>query len=236
MDYPLFDFIFASLLMGLGIGLDVAIATVARASQLKTAKIATLWILGVSLTHTLFPMFGYLLTYFSVQILPEITPFIGIIAFLMIFMFLKGEFTQLANPDSDYQSSQLLITLGLILAVSWDALWSGPAKSAQVIGWPELMVWVSFLLVGLMVAGLAVSSLTFSDVICRFAENRKYMGFFGSWLQYSVIGYFGLLALFNYTLQIHLGWWQIFLCSMVSIGLCLYTAIYVKENKSYLST
>lgn len=236
MDFPLFDFIFASLLMGLGIGLDVAIATVARSKQLNTFKVATLWILGVSLTHTLFPMVGYLLTYFSVQVLPEITPIIGIIAFLFIFVFLKGELSQLANPENEQKSSQLLVTLGLILAVSWDALWSGPAKSAQVIGWPELMVWLSFILVGVMVAGLAICSLTFSSFILHFGENRKYMGLVGNWLQYSVIGYFGLLALFNYTLQIHLSWWQIFLGSMISIGVCLFTALYIKEHKNFLAT
>jgi len=222
MDFPLFDFVLASILMGLGIGLDVAVATVARAEQLKTFSTSALWVIGVSLTHTLFPMAGYLLTYFSVQMHPNITPVIGVAAFVCIFLYLKGELTQLANPQQESEHSQILITLGLILAVSWDALWSGPAKSAQVIGWPDLMVWVSFILVGIMVSILAMASLKLSAVVNRITKERQYFGLIGSWIQYSVIGYFGLLALFRYTFVINLYWWQVLLISALLIAMCIY--------------
>ncbi len=105
MDFPLVDFILASLLMGLGIGLDVAIATVARAGQLQTFKTPALWVAGVSLTHTLFPMFGYLLTHLSVQVNPQITPLIGIIAFVCIFVYLKAELSELAQPTTEHNHS-----------------------------------------------------------------------------------------------------------------------------------
>ena len=221
LDYPLFDFTVASMLMGLGIGLDVAIATVVRAGQLNTLKAAALWIFGVSFTHTIFPMIGYLLTYFSVQISPEITPLIGILAFICIFVFLKGELAEIAHPEQDNRQSQLLITLGLILAVSWDALWSGPAKSAQVIGWPELLVWGSFILVGIMVSILAITSLRLSNSFVRIGKQKPYLGLVGSWIQYAVIGYFGLLALMRYTLNLNVYWWQILLISFALIGVCL---------------
>lgn len=35
MDIPLLDFLLASLLMGIGIGTDVALATLARGKQLR---------------------------------------------------------------------------------------------------------------------------------------------------------------------------------------------------------
>lgn len=235
MDFPLFDFILASILMGLGIGLDVAIATVARSKQLNTFRLAFIWILGVSLTHTLFPMIGYLLAYFSVQVQPGIAPFIGVIAFTCIFFYLKSEMNQIVNPAPENEQSQLLVTLGLILAVSWDALWSGPAKSAQVIGWPELMVWVSFIIVGLMVAFLAIVSLKFSQYIKHITNRRAYMNWVGCWVQYSVIGYFGLLAILRYTLQINLYWWQILLLSMLLIALSLLFCLYSKANKIYIA-
>ena len=218
IDFPLFDFTVASILMGLGIGLDVAIATVARSSQLSTLKAAAFWVVGVSLTHTLFPMIGYLLAYFSVQITPEITPFIGILAFVCIFLFLKEELIELANPTQDSTGSQILITLGLILAVSWDALWSGPAKSAQVIGWPELMVWASFILVGMLVSILAMLSLRLSNIFSHIGEQKPYLGLLGSWIQYTVISYFGLLALIRYTLGINMNWWVILIFSSLLIG------------------
>ncbi|MFD2165102.1 hypothetical protein ACFSJY_02400 [Thalassotalea euphylliae] len=230
-DFPLFDFTVASILMGLGIGLDVAIATVARSNQLNTLRTAALWVIGVSLTHTLFPMFGYLLAYFSVQITPEITPLIGILAFVCIFLFLKGELTELANPEQENTSSQILITLGLILAVSWDALWSGPAKSAQVIGWPELMVWISFILVGVMVSVLALTSLRLSHIFSRIGEKKPYLGLLGSWIQYAVIGYFGLLALIRYTFDINMYWWQILMLSSVLIGTAMLLCLRLKNVK-----
>jgi len=232
MDFPLFDFILASLLMGLGIGFDVALATVSRAQQLNTFRLAFIWVLGVSLTHTLFPMIGYLLAYFSVQVQPAIAPVIGVIAFTCIFFYLKAEFKQIANPEQENNNSQLLVTLGLILAVSWDALWSGPAKSAQVIGWPELMVWVSFLIVGAMVSLLAIGSLKFSHYIEGLNQKNAYMNWVGCWIQYSVIGYFGLLALLRYTLQVNMSWWQILLMSMLLIAGSLWFCIYSRDNYS----
>ncbi|NMP30224.1 hypothetical protein HII17_01505 [Thalassotalea sp. M1531] len=234
MGFPLLDFALASVLMGLGIGLDVAIATVARSGQLATFKTAALWVIGVSLTHTLFPMVGYLLTYFSVQVMPEITPVIGILAFVCIFLYLKGEFIELAHPEQKNEHSQILITLGLILAVSWDALWSGPAKSAQVIGWPELMVWVSFILVGGMVSILAIMSLRMSQLLNHYTANRPYLAWIGSWVQYAVIGYFGLLALVRYTLVLNLYWWQILLISCLLVGVCMLLCIQSRNSEMKL--
>ena len=232
MTLSLADFLLASLLMGLGIGVDVAVTTVARAGQLTTTRLATFWVAGVSLTHTIFPMAGYLLAYFSVQLQPEYTHMVGIAAFGCIFVYLKNELKQLASPDEESQQSQLLVTLGLILAVSWDALWSGPAKSAQVIGWPEYMVWLSFLIVGLVVLLMAVASLKFAAVLYRNMEQKAYVGWLSSWIQYSVIGYFGLLALIRYTLQIPMHWWQIFILSGVMISACMALCLVSKEYKS----
>jgi hypothetical protein len=113
------------------------------------------------------------------------------------------------------------MSLGLILAVSWDALWSGPAKSAQVIGWPELLVWVSFILVGVAVSLLAISSVVFSRVLepIMLKSQKIHLGML--WLQYSVIAYFGYLAILRYTVNINLPWFMIMLLSLVSIGLLL---------------
>ena len=224
MDISVLDFGFACALMALGIGTDVALATVARASQLKTARTVFIWVLGVSLTHTLFPMLGYLMTYFSVQVVPFLTPLIGLFAALCIFWFLHNEFKSLNSAevsDENHASGdnqRLLISLGLILAVSWDALWSGPAKSAQVIGWPELLVWMSFLLVGAAVSTLALSSIVFARVIEPLLLRRRNMHLSILWLQYSVVGYFGYLALFRYTFNADIPWYVIVLISLSVTG------------------
>lgn len=221
MEFALFDFVVASLLMGLGIGSDVAIATFARANQLASLRTAVVWIVGVSVTHTLFPMLGYLVTYFSLQLQPSIEPVVGLIAFGFIFFFLKGELVDFNNAESEPQDRQILVTIGLILAVSWDALWSGPAKSAQVIGWPELFVWLSFIVVGLFVSTLAIISLNFAIRVKHLAKKNHSARWFIYWLQYTVVGYFGLLALFNYTLGLQLYWWQTLLSSGVIIALAM---------------
>ncbi|WDE05396.1 manganese efflux pump [Thalassomonas viridans] len=221
------DFICASLLMGLGVGVDVAAATFARAPQLKAMAWVLLWVIGVSLTHTLFPMLGYLLTYFSVNALPVLTPVIGIFAFLCIALYLKNELKDFACEEQQTtQEQQLLLTCGVILAVSWDALWSGPAKSAQVVGWPESWVWFSFAIVGVVVALLAITSLLLARHLGKLVNPGKTPGFAAGWLcsavQYTVIGYFGVLALCRYSLNLDWSWWQLLLLSAVVVNAVMY--------------
>ncbi|MEP0357088.1 hypothetical protein [Paraglaciecola sp.] len=230
MDYPLFDFVVASLLMGLGIGVDVAVATAARVKQLSTVRLATIWIVGVSFTHTIFPMMGYLLTYFSIQVQPAIEPFIGLLAFTCIFYYLRSELIELAHPKTQGDERQLMVTLGLILAVSWDALWSGPAKSAQVIGWPELYVWGSFLLVGALVSILAILSLSFAVRVQQSFSQIRLANWFSLWVQYSVIGYFGLLAVLRYTFNMNVRGWQVLILSSGLIAVALMFATPKRSN------
>lgn len=205
MEFAWFDFALASIVMSLGIGADVAIATAMRANQLNTIKAIVFWVVGVSATHTLFPMLGYLLTYFSIQTLPVITPLVGLLAFVCIFYYLKSEW-QAGGEAEHPESTRLMVTFGLILAVSWDALWSGPAKSAQVIGWPETLVWLSFLIVGILVSLLAVGGLLSAKAIGQKLSEKPLIEMSAQWVQHSVIGYFGLLALFRYTLEIEFHW------------------------------
>lgn len=217
------NFLIACVLMGLGIGLDVAIATALRARSLRQQNMTLLWIAGVSLTHTLFPMAGYLLTYFSIQSLPTMTPLIGLIAFGLIAWFLWEE---LFSQQEDSEGHSLMLTLGIILAVSWDALWSGPAKSAQVEGWSELMIGLSFLFVGVVVLAFAIFAYRLGLVVCnQYLQDSKTVAIM-LWLQYSVITYFGLLALSKYTLGLELFWWMILTASMLLIAI----SMWLKEN------
>ena len=75
---------FACLLMGLAIGIDVALATFLRANIMVRASTILVWIVGVTLTHTLFPLLGYLLAYIGITELPVLNPIIGLIAFSFI--------------------------------------------------------------------------------------------------------------------------------------------------------
>ena len=212
------DILLACLLMGLGIGIDVALATFIRASSMKDITTISLWLLGVTLTHTLFPMAGYLIAYFSISIVPLITPLVGILAFLFIAFFVKEELLIIREESTP----SLMVNFALILAVSWDALWSGPAKSAQVIDWPEYWVWASFLIVGLVVFIFASLSLWLAKKVRIHSVSVSWLPFeIGPWLQLSVVSYFGLLALLRYTFQFNVIEWQVLIASAVMIALCL---------------
>jgi len=235
---------FACLLMGLAIGIDVALATFLRANTMVRASTILVWIVGVTLTHTLFPLLGYLLAYIGITELPVLTPIIGLIAFSFIAYFISQE---IAEKESEQESSQILVTLGLILAVSWDALWSGPAKSAQVVGWPEYWVWLSFLIVGLVVMLCAcISYLLARYLALNTSANRYFKSVLegvnrfvpgvnmGQWLQISIVGYFGFLALMRYTFSLDISEWKLLLFSSIFMAVLLHwknrTSIELKQS------
>ncbi|MGK0250271.1 MAG: hypothetical protein ACI910_003040, partial [Oleispira sp.] len=169
------------------------------------------------------------------SVLPLITPLVGILAFLFIAYFVKEELINM----QDNSAPSLMVNFALILAVSWDALWSGPAKSAQVVNWPEYWVWVSFLIVGLVVLIFASLSLWLAKRVRINFIKFGWLPFeLGPWLQLSVVSYFGLLALLRYTFQFDVIEWQVLMASSVIIGMCL-TSIKlpkVDSPKTKLST
>lgn len=224
-------FLFSCLIMGLGIGIDVAIATFIRAPAMQDRSVAIKWVVGVSATHTVFPMLGYALTYFSLQALPIITPLVGIVAFVLIVFFLVDELKGLHGRNQETDRSY--ISFALVLAVSWDALWSGPAKSAQVENWPEWMVWVSFLVVGMVVTIFCISSLYVSKKVSVLvtewgAFTESGMLDVSRWVQYSVINYFGMLALIRYTFDSDINGLYILFSSFV----VMYALLKVLLNRS----
>lgn len=235
MSLYLVDFITACFVMALGIGTDVAITTVLRAKQLKSMKVAIFWVVGVSLTHTIFPMLGYLLTYFSIQAVPVLTPTVGLLAFLLISHFLYNEFKDIANDSQPGDDNHIYISFALILAVSWDALWSGPAKSAQVVNWPEIMVWGSFLIVGVLVTVTCLLSWWLGTwVVERSSMNMSpKVKLTALWVQYSVIAYFGVLALSRYTFELSVNWWHIL--SLTSFAVAVMLTILTTEQKQVKS-
>lgn len=223
MTISIVEILFACLIMGLGIGADVALATFLRANNMTNKRTAFYWITGVTLTHTLFPMAGYLLAHFSITSAPLISPIIGILAFSFIAYFIIQELKLGDEISESSNSEHMLVTVGLILAVSWDALWSGPAKSAQVIGWPEAWIWSSFLIVGLVVAVFSVLSYVLAKRVSLTVQQPRWVLFnFGQWVQLSVIGYFAILALFRYTFDIQWLWWKLLIVSFLLMAIVLH--------------
>jgi hypothetical protein len=77
------------------------------------------------------------------------------------------------------------------------------------------------LLVGVFVSVLAIASLNFALYAQQSIEESPMSRWFSLWVQYSVIGYFGLLAILRYTLNIHIYWWQVLLLSALLIAIAI---------------
>ena len=209
------EYIIACLMMGAAIGMDVALVTALYSKKLTNVKTRTKWVSGVVGSHTILPMCGYILSFYGIKWLPAFAPLLGVIALGFIALYLYNEiFT-----DDDTSHLVATISWSLIIAVSWDALWSGPAKSAQVAEWQSVFVWTSFIVVGAVVylftlAGLKVGS--------RLNTQQSATPFMWSWLQYSAIAYFGLLALIRYTFALDTAEWQIFLLGAIVVRAALH--------------
>lgn len=91
----------------------------------------------------------------------------------------------------------------IILAVSWDALWSGPAKAAQATAgsWTSVEVGLSFIIAGLVVALMAELALLSAFMLRRIEFKNPIslsrFNFYGLFVELSVIGGFGILSLWN---------------------------------------
>ena len=205
-------FLIPSILMGLGVGVDVFIATLAKYRD-KNLSWKT-WTIPVVFTHVSFPAFGYFMFWALSTSLPVAQAILGLFGFILVLLFVYEVICESAGIEpifgiSDWigqkfgfkeDDSRLLIT---VLAVSWDALWSGPAKSAQATAgaWATSEVILSFLIAGLVVAVVAELAL----FLAYFLRRRNFKNpvsitrftIVGKYLELSVIGGFGVLSIWN---------------------------------------
>ena len=225
MDY-LWTFWFPCFLMGFGIAVDVIIATV---SQFRNQSLSVKsWSLPIAGTHILFPAFGYygvwgLLKFFETTdivflglelslLAPYMSFLLGLVGFVLVALFVYEVFCETADIEPFFAISEWFSELvGLdkddarlfiaILAVSWDALWSGPAKAATTEGWSNTEVFWSFFVAGAAVFIFAQVAL-FIALQMRKAEFHNVIGmsrftFWGKLTELSVIGGFGVLSLWS---------------------------------------
>jgi hypothetical protein len=198
-----------AILMGVGIAIDVAIATIVMFRDEKLSSRS--WTLPIMSTHILFPGIGYYLVWGLGAAFTPLQVILGFAGAALVAAFLYEATTEWRGKEpifaiSDWMSRKfegrgLAWLTPSILAVSWDALWSGPAKAAQAMHWSTSEVLLSFLVAGFVVAvvaqlALAVAfrlrNISFSSV--RQLATFNLSGKFGV---VSVIGGFGLLALWN---------------------------------------
>jgi hypothetical protein len=205
-------FLVPSILMGIGVGIDVFIATLVkyrdRALSWKT------WTIPVVITHVSFPAIGYFMFWALSTSLPIAQAILGVTGFILVILFLYEVICESAGFEPKFgisawigskfgfaeNDTRLFIT---VLVVSWDALWSGPAKAAQANAgnWDSGEVVLSFVIAGLVVAIIAELALMLAFLLRKrnFKNPISISKFtiFGKYLEMSVIGGFGVLSLWN---------------------------------------
>ncbi|KQZ61473.1 hypothetical protein ASD67_19860 [Sphingopyxis sp. Root1497] len=223
---PAFSYLMASGLLGAGIAVDVAMATLAMGRWLIDRDNARYWVRAVTATHIVFPMIGYYGFAWAYHDLPAVRAVLGVLALLLVAWFLFGQFRSWINAD-DAAAADRTISFVAILAVSWDALWSGPAKSAQAIAWSTEAILFSFVIAGAVVGAVAVAATRFAahlypslvDEAARKRQARR--DFVALWIEFSVIAYFGVLAFARYVALWPITW-PILLAIVAAASLLLF--------------
>lgn len=212
----------ACAVMAFGIGLDVAMATLSRIRHM-TVKFAWRWSLRITFTHVAFPMLGYYGFLELFTLFPVLRPLLGVVAFSLVMYFLWQVFRSWTSSDFEPEVAGGSVSWAAVLAVSWDALFSGPAKSAQAADWTGWQVWASFFITGAIVALITLGSSFFAlylrgkvgrwvakDVF-RFSYAIALM----MYIEFVIIGYFGWLALARYVFGLEYSSLSVFLFSVV---------------------
>jgi len=223
------SFALACLVMATGIGIDVALATIGRFHAIRSPSDGLGWVGRITATHILFPMIGYYGFVFATRAMAAVAPFLGLAAGAMVLWFLKDAVAGWLEHPETTGEPDIAEHFGwaVVFAVSVDALWSGPAKSAQVIGWPPLPIAVSFPISGLIVGLIGLASLgvalRLKRAIARAAgpSPQRLAGATtaAQALEFCVIGYFGWLALARYTGGLEVSALAVFAFSALVTGL-----------------
>jgi len=226
-QFDFWGFWIPSVLMGFGIAIDVGLATVTKfRDQDMGWKNWTLPIIG---THILFPAAGYYLFWGLGRKFEMITPVLGVAGFFFVLAFVYEVVCETIGKEPIFAISGWLSgVMGLrendsrriiaILAVSWDALWSGPAKAAQALAgnWTTSEVFLSFPLAGVTVAAVAQIALLIAWTLQKKKfESAKQMAIsiaWGKYLELSVIGGFGVLSLLQGTGNIY---WSVLVAAAI---------------------
>lgn len=206
------SFLIPSILMGIGVAIDVALATLAKFQD--NSLTWRNWTFPVTVTHISFPAFGYFLFWSLEGAFPIAHSALGIIGFILVAFFLYEVICESIDKKPVFGISGWIgdklgfsgsdaRTFVAVLAVSWDALWSGPAKAAQASAgnWTNIEVVLSFIIAGVVVATIAETALSIAKLLRkqRFSNDQQLASFsiVGKYFELSVIGGFGVLSLWN---------------------------------------
>jgi hypothetical protein len=226
------NFWLPSIFMGLGIAIDVAIATLARFRD--PSMTFKSWTMPVAIAHILLPAIGYYTWWGLGEMFVFLTLPLGILAFAMISVFIHEAFCEWTDVEPRLSLGpvydKILSCLGkrskgriiIVLAVSMDALWSGPAKSAQAISgnWDWLLVVASFFIAGIVVATVSEFSLLIAKWLSRISfsdiNTLTNLLVMGKYFEAVILFGFGVLALWN-AFRFWIGSGSLLVCIFISL-------------------
>lgn len=153
-----FGFSFVNLFAASAIAIDACILVLLKFKDFATRTTALKWAGAVALTHSLFPLIGFIGGWAAIQLYDlavGVYSLGAVLLGLLIFMVLRDSVTYpRCEGASNGQLSTVTKLLGFwipVLFVSWDALMSGPGKTVLLERYPQEFAWLSFLMVGLLV-------------------------------------------------------------------------------------
>ena len=227
-----------STMSGLGIAIDVAVATLAMYRQLDTVKKQTMWTAGVGLSHILLPVLSGTLTA-GLEGASNQTNYADILnrslsagGFGLIMKFLYDEINGDEEDEDNTEESILNAKdiskyLAAIWAVSVDAAVSGPAKYKQASNqnWSVDKTMKSAAIGGLTVSLVAFSALQLANKLRdKFADNTNVEDFLEKHdetilgIEAFILNYFGVDALLNGTFKTDTGFWGVNAASLFATG------------------
>lgn len=155
LEYTLVNFSAAA-----AIALDACILVILKFRIFSTQAVALRWAGAVGLTHVLFPMVGFIGGWIIIQKY-HLAPIVYSLGAVLLGILISLIISEAVNPHpeaediSDKSTSDYTKFLHFwipVLSVSLDALLSGPGKTVMLERYPKQLAWLSFVLVGLLVA------------------------------------------------------------------------------------
>jgi magnesium-transporting ATPase (P-type) len=150
------DFAFFNFTAAAGIAIDACLLVLLRFRHFSHLSDAAKWCLAVGATHVVFPLCGFVLSWRVIAFFPPLTGYVYLAgAALLTLLVILVMRDVIAESPSDESSRTFSLA---VLAVSWDALLSGPGKVVLLARYPSALAWLSFLLVGVLVAAFVFAA------------------------------------------------------------------------------
>lgn len=206
------NYLVPCILMGGGIAIDVTFATLTKFHDTNLSF--RNWTLPIATTHILFPALGYFVFWGVAEMLPWLHPILGVAGGALVALLVYEMIAEDAEFEPVFAISRTVSSIFpieesgsrhfmAVLAVSWDALLSGPAMAAQAnaANWNNGEVVGAILIAGVVVAAIAEGSLAFTLWLRtkRSHDIRRiaHFNFWGRYAELSVISGFGVLSFWH---------------------------------------